>query len=494
MTTNAALLEVRGVSKGFDGVPVLRDVSLRAHAGEVLALLGENGAGKSTLLKTVFGVHTADRGEVLVEGERVRFAGPADALRRGIAMVHQELSLVPQMSAVQNIVLGRERSRAGVIDWRHARAEADRALASLGFTGRPDVPVRELSVGQQQFVELARALTTRARLIILDEPTAALTTQESTLLFDVIRRLREGGVGLIYVSHRLAEVMELADRVTVLRDGEVAGSLPRDEVRGERDLVRLMVGRNLDALGVPPTGGKPGEEALRVRGLTVPGVLHDVSLTVRRGEVVGLAGMVGAGRTELGRAVFGADRSEGEVWVLGRRLRRHSPRDAIRAGVALLPEDRKSQGLVLHMSTASNVTLVDPPARRGLLRRRRQRALAAETLAPLNARVPVAGPVRQLSGGTQQKVVLARWLLTHSEVFVFDEPTRGIDVAAKGEIHALMRRLADEGRAVLMISSDLPEVLHMSDRVLVMRRGRIVASLDRAEATEEEVVRHAAAD
>ena len=493
-TTTRAYLEVRGVSKSFTGVQVLKKVSMDAREGEVLALLGENGAGKSTLLKTIFGVHAPEDGEILVDGEPVRMSGPRDAMDRGIAMVHQELSLVPQMTAVQNIVLGQERSFSGVIDWSEARERAREALDTLGFTARTDIPVRRLSVAQQQFVELARALSTNARLIILDEPTAALTTQESDQLFAVIRRLRESGVALIYVSHRLQEVMDLADRVTVLRDGELAGTRERSEITSEDDLVRLMVGRNLAALGVPPGDAPVGDEALRVERLSIPGVLDDISLTVRRGEVVGLAGMVGAGRTELVRAVFGADPiASGEIWVHGVRRRIRSPRDAIRAGIALLPEDRKAQGLVLHMSSASNTTLVSPPTRRGLLRRRRQRELAEEALAPLNAKLRIDNPVRELSGGTQQKVVLARWLLTESDILIFDEPTRGIDVGAKGEIHTLMRRLADEGRAVLMVSSDLPEVLHMSDRVLVMRRGQIVAELSRSQATEEEVVRHAAA-
>jgi ABC-type sugar transport system ATPase subunit len=494
-TTTRPVLQTRDVGKAFSGVQVLKGVSLEVHPGEVLALLGENGAGKSTLLKAIFGVHAPDQGEIRMYGEPVRFGGPSDALRSGIAMVHQELSLVPQMTAVQNIVLGQERTRAGVIDWAEARSRAKASLDILGFTGRTDVPVRQLSIAQQQFVELARALSTEAKLIILDEPTAALTTQESDQLFAVIRRLRETGVAIIYVSHRLKEVLDLCDRVAVLRDGELVGTRRWDEITGEDDLVRLMVGRNLDALGVAPSGVEPGEEALRVEGVSVPGVLHDVSLTVRRGEVVGLAGMVGAGRTELGRALFGADRiSAGSVYVHGRRLTARSPRDAIKAGIAFLPEDRKAQGLVLHMSSASNATLVDPPTVRGVLRRRRQREVTAEALSPLNARIRVGDPVRQLSGGTQQKVVLARWLLTHSDIFIFDEPTRGIDVGAKGEIHALMRRLADDGKAVLMISSDLPEVLHMSDRILVMRRGRVVAEIDRADASEEEVVRHAAAD
>lgn len=494
MSAISPYLAVRKVSKSFPGVQALQDVSIDAYRGEVLALLGENGAGKSTLLKTVFGVYAPDAGEITVDGTPVQFQRPSDALRSGIAMVHQELSLVPQMTAVQNIVLGKESTKAGIIDWPEARSRARRSLAALGFCARPDVPVQRLSVAQQQLIELARALTTDAKLIILDEPTASLTTQESEQLFEIIRQLRDRGVAVIYVSHRLKEVLELADRVTVLRDGMLVGTKRRAEISGEDDLIQMMVGRNLDAFGVSGTR-EPTGEALRVQGLCRPGILHDASFSVRRGEVVCLAGMIGAGRTELARAVFGADRiSSGEIFVHGKRTVIRSPRDAIAAGIAFLPEDRKAQGLVLHMSTASNVTLMNPPRRRGVLDRKKQRAVARKALLPLNAHINVSKPVRLLSGGTQQKVVLARWLLTDSDIFIFDEPTRGIDIGAKGEIHALMRSLADGGKAVLMISSDLPEVLHMSDRILVMRRGTIVAEMDRAHASEEEVVRHAAAE
>jgi ABC-type sugar transport system ATPase subunit len=495
MPDQRAALEVIDLTKAFPGVQALEGVSLSAYPGEVHALLGENGAGKSTLLKTVFGIQRADSGEIRVDGQVVHFEQPVDALRAGLAMVHQELSLVPQMTAVQNIVLGREHTKGGLIDWGEARRRARQALGLLGFEARADVPVSQLSVAQQQLVELARALSADAKIIILDEPTASLTSQESEQLFRIIRSLRTAGKAIIYVSHRLKEVLDLADRVTALRDGKLVGVRTRDEISGEDDLVRLMVGRHLDALGVPSTTKALGEEVLRVEGMTLPGVLDGVSLTLRRGEIVGMAGMVGAGRTEFARAVVGADRaSSGTVDVRGKRTVIRKPADAIAAGIALLPEDRKHQGLVLDMSTASNVTLMNPPTRHGLLDRRRQRAVAEDSLRPLNTKMRADMPVRELSGGNQQKVVLARWLLTDSDVFIFDEPTRGIDVGAKGEIHALMRRLADSGKAILMISSDLPEVLGMSDRIVVMRRGRIVAELDRSEATEEAVVRHAALD
>ena len=495
MSDRRAVLEVVDLTKSFPGVRALENVHLTAYAGEVHALLGENGAGKSTLLKTVFGVQHADSGEIRVDGRVVHFDQPVDALRAGIAMVHQELSLVPQLTAVQNIVLGRERSRGGVIDWAEARRRARSALKLLGFDARVDVPVSRLSVAQQQLIELARALSADAKIIIMDEPTASLTNQESDQLFRIIRSLREAGKAIIYVSHRLREVLDLSDRVTVLRDGTLVGTRTRDEITDEDDLVRLMVGRHLDAIGVPGGDRAPGPELLRVTDLTVRGVLDRVSLTLRAGEIVGMAGMVGAGRTEFARAVIGADRiTSGTVHVKGeRRVIRH-PADAIAAGIALLPEDRKHQGLALDMSVASNVTLMSPPARGGVLDRRRQRVVAETSLRPLDFKMQVGMRARLLSGGNQQKVVLARWLLSDCDVFIFDEPTRGIDVGTKGEIHTLMRRLADSGKAILMISSDLPEVLGMSDRILVMRRGRIVAELDRADATEETVVRHAAAD
>jgi ABC-type sugar transport system ATPase subunit len=489
------VLEVRGVSKVFPGVQALDNVDVQIYPGEVHTILGENGAGKSTLLKIIFGALPADAGEILIDQKPMRFEAPVDASNAGVAMVHQELSLIPQMNAVQNIVLGRERVRAGIIDWSEARRRAKSALAMLDFGVPMNVPVSTLSIAHQQLIEIARALSVDARIIIFDEPTASLTKQESDQLFSIITGLRRSGKAIVYVSHRLKEVLDLSDRITVLRDGKLVSSVRRDEVTGEPDLVRLMVGRDLSALGVPPSGIAPGPEALRVEGLSVPGVLEKISLVIRRGEIVGMAGMIGAGRTEFARAVIGADKaSEGTTYINGEQVLLTCPRDAIEAGIAYLPEDRKRQGLIMDMTTASNVTLMSPPNRYGVVDRTRQRSVAEEVLMPLNAKLTVGMTARQLSGGTQQKLVLAKWLLAKSDVFIFDEPTRGIDVGAKGEIHALMRKLADSGKAILMISSDLPEVLAMSDRILIMRRGRLVAELNRDEATEEKVVLHAAAD
>jgi ABC-type sugar transport system ATPase subunit len=492
MPTQTPLLEARGLEKSFPGVKALDGVSLKIYSGEVHALIGENGAGKSTLLKTLFGAHQADAGTLLFEGEAVVLSSPSQSIALGIAMVHQELSLIPQLDAIHNVVLGKERSRFGWISWGHARREALPALAKLGFSASAIVPVGRLSVAQQQLIELARAVAAGARLIIMDEPTASLTTHESDQLFTVIRQLRDSGCAIVYVSHRLPEVLDLADRITVLRDGVSITSLDRADIAGEGDLVRLMVGRDVAAIGIPPTG-QTGPEYLRVENLTVPGLVTDISMTVRRGEIVGMAGMVGAGRTEFALGLIGAlpSKSDG-VWIEGQPQKIRQPADAVRAGIAYLPEDRKSQGLVLHMSIASNVTLPSPPGRLGTLNRSAQRKIAADVMGPLGSKTSVRAAAGSLSGGNQQKIVVARWLLTDSELFIFDEPTRGIDVGAKAEIHRLMRRLADEGKAIIMISSDLPEVIGMSDRVLVMRRGQIVAEFDREDATEQAIVAQAA--
>ncbi len=485
-------LEARGLIKHFPGVTAMDGVSLSIYPGEVHALLGENGAGKSTLLRTIFGAQQPDSGEILFQGEPIVFTGPADAIGRGIAMVHQELSLVPQLNAIQNVVLGMESTTAGVIDWRAARKRAIPALAKFGFSGSPLRPVGNLSVAQQQLIELARGIAAGARMIIMDEPTASLTTHESDQLFNVIRQLRSEGCAIVYVSHRLAEVLDLADRLTVLRDGAVVSTLTRDEIIDEPQLVRLMVGRNLDAIGIN-SNTEPGEEVLSVVNLSVPGVVTDVSLSLRRGEVVGIAGMIGAGRTEFALGLIGALHSQADsVRINGRLVNIRSPHEAVHAGIAYLPEDRKTQGLILQISTARNLTLPNPPGRFGFVDRGAQRRTAASVMAQLGSKTSVDALVSSLSGGNQQKVVVGRWMLTDSEIFIFDEPTRGVDVGAKAEIHRLMRHLADEGKGVLMISSDLPEVLAMSDRVLVMRRGRLTAEFDRSEATEEVIVAKAA--
>jgi ABC-type sugar transport system ATPase subunit len=485
----APLLELRGIHKGFGRIPVLSDVHMAVYAGELHALVGENGAGKSTLLKIMFGSYQADQGDILLDGRSVSLRNPHEALACGISMVHQEISLVPQFNAVQNIVLGRERSRLGKIDWAAARKIALAALGRLSFAADPYAPVYRLSIAQQQIIELARAVAAQSRIIILDEPTASLSVRESKRLFAILHELRASGCALIYVSHRLAEVLDLAERATVLRDGKLVGALVRGPELTEKALVRLMVGRSLDQVD-DRSSVSLGGTLLRVTGLSRKGVFENVSLALRRGEIVGLGGMIGSGRSEVARAIVGADQADdGVVEVRGRPISIRSPADAVAAGIAFLTEDRKAQGLLLQATVATNTTLARLPSRFGVINRRNQRAIAIEELA--RVKMPTAHVTRlagQLSGGTQQKIVLAKWLLTKSEIFIFDEPTRGIDVGAKAEIYQLMRGLTKSGAAILMISSELPELLRMSDRIIVMRGGKITGEVDRPNATEERIV------
>ena len=460
----------------------------------MLVLVGENGAGKSTLMKILAGALQADEGEILIDGTRVRIDTPQEAQRLGIGMIYQEFTLVPQLTVPANISLGTEPTRAGLIDARAVRARAHRVLDELGLELPFDVPVSRLSVGQQQLVEIAKALAKSARIIVMDEPTAALSDREIERLFTIVRRLRAAGAGVIYISHRMEELSRIADRVTVMRDGKVvttrdAGDFPFDEI------IHAMVGRQLAAhfpeLPEPP---KDAPNRLEVRDLARDGTVNGVSFSVRAGEIVGLAGLIGAGRTEIVRAIAGADVPErGEVRVDGGAVRTGRVAVAIAAGIAFITEDRKAQGLVLGMTVRENVTLAHLAefVDRDLLDRRGSRARrdppndggAADQSTPGTEQL-----ARNLSGGTQQKVVLAKWLLGNARVFLFDEPTRGIDVGAKTEIYRLMLELAARGAAIVMVSSDLPEVLGMSHRVLVVRAGRIAAQFTRANATPDRVI------
>lgn len=487
------VLEARNVTKRFPGVVALDGVSLSVYPGEVLAVIGENGAGKSTLMKILSGALQPDEGAIYLDGQLVRLSDPRQALACGIGIIYQELSVIDALSVGENVFLGRLPERPGwpgTVDWAWLRRDARRVLERLGVELDPDVPVGELSVAQKQLVEIARALSQDVRVLILDEPTSALSLQETERLFALLRGLKEQGVAIIYISHRLEEVFALADRVTVLRDGQVVGTLPIDEATRD-DLIRLMVGRDLSAY-YRDVRSIPGPVRLEVRGLTRAGVLEDVSFTVRAGEIVGLAGLVGAGRTELARCLFGVDPIDrGEIWIDGQRAIIRCPQDAVRYGIGLVPEDRKLQGLVLILTVRDNIALpvLRRLARLGFPSRRKERALAESFVERLRIRTPsIEQRVLNLSGGNQQKVVLARWLATHPKVLILDEPTRGIDVGAKAEVHALIAELAESGMAILLISSELPEVLSMSHRVLVMSRGRIVAEFSREEATEERVL------
>ncbi|HYY81888.1 MAG TPA: sugar ABC transporter ATP-binding protein [Actinomycetes bacterium] len=491
------LLALEHAAKSFGSVRALEDGSVELRAGEAHGLVGENGAGKSTLVKVLAGVYAPDAGRLLLDGREVRLGGPADARAAGIAVIYQEPTLFPDLSVAENIFMGRQPLAAGRrIDGRELRRRVEALMGRLGVPLDPSRPARGLSIADQQIVEIAKALSFEARVIVMDEPTAALSGAEVARLFAVARALRAHGAAVLFISHRLDEVFALCQRVTVMRDGRQVFTGPLDGLTRD-DLVRRMVGRELAAMYPKQAAGR-GEVALSVRRLTREGVFADVSFDVRHGEIVGLAGLVGAGRSEVARAVFGIDRRDaGEVMVEGRRLPAGSPTAAMAAGVGYVPEDRREQGLVMDLSIARNASLASlGRLRRGLLiRAADERRLAADWAARLRLRYArFSDPVAALSGGNQQKVVLAKWLARHPSVLIVDEPTRGIDVATKAEVHRLLSDLAGDGVAVLMISSELPEILGMADRVLVMHEGRLTAELSREEATEERVMFAATGD
>ncbi|MBX9399203.1 sugar ABC transporter ATP-binding protein [Streptomyces sp. TRM72054] len=486
------LLRIEGIRKTFPGVVALDGVDFDLRRGEVHVLLGENGAGKSTLIKMLSGAYTPDAGRILVGGEEVRIHGAQDSERLGIATIYQEFNLVPDLSVAENIFLGRQPRRFGMIDRKRMEADAEELLARVGVNVSPRARVREPGIARLQMVEIAKALSLDARVLIMDEPTAVLTTEEVEKLFAIVRQLRADGVGVVFITHHLEEIAALGDRVTVIRDGKSVGQVPAST--GEDELVRLMVGRSIEQQypRERAEGADAGGALLTVEGLTRDGVFHDVSFEVRAGEVVGIAGLVGAGRTEVVRAVFGADPyDKGAVQVAGTAVRRHDVNAAMAAGIGLVPEDRKGQGLVLDASVEENLGLVTlrKTTRAGLVDLRGQREAAARIAGQLGVRMAGLGQqVRTLSGGNQQKVVIGKWLLADTKVLILDEPTRGIDVGAKVEIYQLINELTAAGAAVLMISSDLPEVLGMSDRVLVMAQGRIAGELPADEATQDAVM------
>ena len=488
---SASLLEVRDVSKSFGAIAAVQGVSFPLYAGEVHALVGENGAGKSTIVKMLAGVHRPDSGSVIIDGQAVEFHSPADAKGAGIAVIYQEPTLFPDLSVEENIAMGRQPlGRFGVIDRAAIREEAEQLFRRLGVHIDPARPARGLSIADQQIVEIAKALSSEARVLVMDEPTAALSGVEVERLFSVARSLRDEGAGIMFISHRLEEITELCERVTIMRDGKHV-STDRIAELTVNEMVRRMVGRDLDAL-FPKQEVEPGEVVLEVEGLNREGVFRDISFSVRAGEIVALAGLVGSGRSEVMQAVFGVDpRDSGVVRLSGKELKAHSPRAAMVDGMALVPEDRRQQGLIMDLSIERNVTLPRSRAlsKLGLLFGSGERHEASQWTKRLQTKYGrLSDTVGTLSGGNQQKVVLAKWLAMAPKLLILDEPTRGIDVGTKAEVNRLMSGLAAEGVAIVMVSSELPEVLGMADRVLVMREGRIVSEIARADATEESVM------
>ena len=502
MSEQTFFLRMEKISKSFPGVQALQAVDFEARRGEVVALVGENGAGKSTLMKILSGAYSKDEGRIFLGGEKVEIKSPYHAQELGIAIIYQEFNLTPNQSAAANIFLGQEPLHGGIgrflklVDRRQMEEEAEEHLAKVGAHIPPSQKIHRLSVAQQQMVEIAKALAVESRIIIMDEPTSALGEDETEALFQVIETLKEQAITVIFITHRLEEVMEIADRVIVLRDGERVGSLPIEEATPDK-IIHLMVGRELtDMFSKEET--EIGPPLLEVKNLTRQGVVEGVSFTLRRREILGVAGLVGAGRTEMARLLFGADEKDaGEIYLDGKRIEIDSPVDAVLAGMGLVPEDRGNQGLVLNMSVLRNIVL--PTLREytqaGWVERRALRETAGTYVEKLNIRTPhLQQKAKYLSGGNQQKVVLAKWLASEPKVLIMDEPTRGIDVGAKAEVHALMSELAQTGMGIIMISSELPEILGMSDRILVMSEGRAVALLDREEATQEIIMAYASGE
>lgn len=488
--SNEVLLKMVGITKAFPGVLALDDVDFDVKAGEVHALLGENGAGKSTLSKIMTGVYEKDSGEIYVRGRKVEIRNPLEAQRLGIRIIHQEFTLINDMSIAENIFIDAMGDRMfSWVPYRRIRAESRALLKRLGLDVPVDTPVRDLSVAEQQIVEIARALREDAAVIIMDEPTAALTDAEVERLMHIIRQLRAEGTGIVYISHKLEEIMAIADRATVLRDGRLVGVRPMAELTRD-EMVRMMVGRPLTTLyvrnHVPTT-----DISLEVKNLSVPGRVHDASLVAHKGEVVGITGLMGAGQPELVRAIFGAvPRSAGEIRLFGRPVDIRSPQDAIGHGIALLTENRKEEGLVLMLPVVANTSLASMGkiSRYGFVDGKKERQQAAGYVERLDIRTPsLDQEVDSLSGGNQQKVVLAKWLATDADVIIMAEPTRGIDVGAKAEVYRLIDELAANGKTILLVSSELPEVINLSDRIYVMHEGRITAELDASNTSQEEI-------
>ena len=485
------LLVMENISKFFPGVKALQNVSLSLRYGEVHALIGENGAGKSTLMKVLSGLYQADEGRIIWEGKELKLHSTKDSEAAGISIIYQELNLIPNLSVRENIFLGREKRRSRfLVDFRKTGEEAEKYTRMVGLDVDVTKPVGSLSIAQRQMVEVAKALSQNAKLIVMDEPTSSLTDRETEILMDVIRKLRAQGVTIVFISHRLNELFEISDRISVLRDGMSVGTVETKDCT-EDMLVSMMVGRDLDNI-YPKAPTKPGEVVLEVKDLNAGDMVKNVSFSLREGEILGFAGLVGAGRSETMRAIFGVDRVDsGSILVGGKKLEHHSPTEAINAGIGFVPEDRKQLGLILNMTVRENTTLAclrDEMAG-GIMNPQKERDITRQQIDQLSIKTPGQEQVVvNLSGGNQQKVVIGKWLVTHPKILILDEPTRGIDVGAKKEIHQLMSDLAAKGVGIIMISSEMPEVLGMSDRIIVMHDGRICGEFDAREATQSKIM------
>lgn len=491
----SALLEIQDMSKGFPGVQALQGVNLELHRGEVLALVGENGAGKSTLMKILSGIYTKDGGSIAIDGNPVDISGPKDAQELGVSIIHQEMNLLPHLNVGQNIYLGREPRIGPLLSERALRKRTAELLDGLGINLRPTAVVGDLTVAQQQMVEIAKALSfDSTKILVMDEPTSAISMAETEVLFALIESLRSRGVGIVYISHRMEELRRIADRVTVLRDGRYVGTRTIDEVTDE-EIIAMMVGRELSGHYEErqDSQGRVQEVVLSVRGLSTKTLLHDVSFDLHRGEILGFAGLMGAGRTETARAIIGADpTTAGDITVNGSPVRITSPNKAVQLGIGYLPEDRKRHGLMLEQDVNFNVVMASVSkllGPLGFLRRRKANEITQHYITALRIKTPSAKTrVRNLSGGNQQKIVIAKWLARDCDVLIFDEPTRGIDVGAKEEIYRLLNELAESGKAVIVISSELPEVLRLSHRIVVMSAGRVTGEVANDEADQEKVM------
>ncbi len=488
------IIEVGKITKVFPGVRALDKVSLKLLPGEVHGLVGENGAGKSTLIKIISGVYQPTSGEIIFNGIKQIIRDPSFALHLGIVPVHQELNLEQHLSVAENIFIGRQpKTKLGFVDYREMNRLAAEWLNELGVHIDPDMPLGMISIAERQMVSIARAISLDARVLIFDEPTSSLSERETNALFQAIRKLKKKAIGIIYISHRLEEVFQICDCLTIMRDGSVVAEKNISAVTSE-SIIRMMIGRDIKEM-YQKERLKIGKQVLEVSNLSVKGILKDISFKINSGEIVGIAGLVGAGRTELVRAIFGDLRkTTGKVFIDGKEVKINTPADGIKAGIGLVPEDRKEQGLVLGLSVANNVcmAIISKITSLGIINRKKETEFANQYINQLSIRTPsIDQQIQYLSGGNQQRVVIAKWLATNPKLLLVDEPTRGIDVGAKAEIHALLNELAKKGVAILMISSELPEILAMSDRILVMQQGQLRAELTGRKATEEEVMRYA---